>query len=204
MDLTKIGKFIKDCRKQKGFTQIQLAEKLMVSEKTISKWECGNGFPDTTLMLPLCEALGITANELLSGKFLKTDSEYREDAENNILKLKKEQERSAKFLLNLEIVIGVLSVLFLLGCTFVSAIEGMPGYLRIITIVVGFVVSLPCMHLCIVIEKEAGYYECQHCNHKYIPTFRQIYFSTHLGRTRHMKCPKCNKKSWQRKVITKD
>ena len=73
MDLIVTGKFIKEQRKAKGLTQLQLAEKIGVSEKTISKWECGNGFPDTTLMLPLCSALGISANELLSGKILSTD-----------------------------------------------------------------------------------------------------------------------------------
>ena len=83
----KIGKFILELRKQKGMTQKELAEKVGVSDKTISKWECGNGFPDATLMLPLCNALGITANELLSGKRLKTDKEYKVDAEKNIVAL---------------------------------------------------------------------------------------------------------------------
>ena len=68
MDLKVIGEFIKQQRKAKGLTQVELAEKLLVSEKTISKWECGNGFPDTSLILPLCKELDISANELLSGK----------------------------------------------------------------------------------------------------------------------------------------
>ena len=87
MDLQVIGKFIKEKRKSKGLTQVQLAEKLNVSEKTISKWECGNGFPDTTLILPLCNALEISANELLSGKALAFD-EYKQEAENNLIKLR--------------------------------------------------------------------------------------------------------------------
>ena len=65
MNLQIIGRFIKEQRKIRGMTQAELAEKICVSEKTISKLECGNGFPDTSLMLPLCKELGITANELL-------------------------------------------------------------------------------------------------------------------------------------------
>ena len=57
MDLKQIGCLIKEQRKAKGLTQSQLAQKLCVSEKTISKWECGGGFPDASLMLPLCKAL---------------------------------------------------------------------------------------------------------------------------------------------------
>ena len=105
MDLVKIGSFIKSRRKEKGLTQLQLSIELSVSEKTISKWECGNGFPDTTLMLPLCKVLDITANELLSGKLLNDEKEYRQGAENNITHLKKENERINKFVLGLEIVL---------------------------------------------------------------------------------------------------
>ena len=78
MDLSVTGKFISERRKEKGLTQVKLAEKLNVSEKTISKWECGKGFPDTTLILPLCEILENSANELLSAKLLPTDKEYRQ------------------------------------------------------------------------------------------------------------------------------
>ena len=108
MDLQAVGKFIKECRKAKNLTQGQLADKLNVSEKTISKWECGNGFPDTTLMLPLCKALEISANELLSGKLL-ADDEYKQQAENNLVSLKLQQEQSHKFLLTIENVLGYMA-----------------------------------------------------------------------------------------------
>ena len=76
MDLKETGCFIQQLRKEKGLTQSALALKLGVSEKTISKWECGNGFPDTTLMLPLCSELGISANELLTAKKIESEKEY--------------------------------------------------------------------------------------------------------------------------------
>ena len=63
MDQIKIGKFIADERKRKGYTQKQLSEKLEISDKTISKWERGNGFPEVSLLLPLCNELEITVNE---------------------------------------------------------------------------------------------------------------------------------------------
>lgn len=204
MDLAKIGQFIKDCRKDKKLTQLQLSIEIGVSEKTISKWECGNGFPDATLMLPLCNALGVTANELLSGKRLKTDKEYKLDAEKNIVALKKNQEKSAKFVLNLEIVIGILSVSLLFTLVGIASYVEMPTYLRIILIAVGFIQFLPIAHLLIIIEKDVGYYECEHCHHKHIPTMKQMYTTMHMGRTRYMVCPECKKKSWQKKVISKD
>ena len=111
MDLKIIGQFIKEQRKTKGMTQIQLADKICVSEKTISKWECGNGFPDTSLMLPLCKALDISANELLSGKKL-TSEEYIEQAESNLITLKSQENQKSKLLFALEYVVGYMASIF--------------------------------------------------------------------------------------------
>ena len=71
MDQKRIGKFIANLRKEKKLTQKEMAERLGISEKTISKWECGNGLPEVVYMEPLCEALGITINELLTGEHLR-------------------------------------------------------------------------------------------------------------------------------------
>ena len=204
MDLIKIGKFIQERRKSKKLTQVQLALQIGVSEKTISKWECGNGFPDATLIMPLCKALDISANELLSGMLLESNEEYKQQAENNLIILNKVQEKNVKFLLLLECVIGFLSVALLLGCVFVASFVALPDIFRIILCVVGIIFASVGIHFCLLIEKDAGFYECGYCHHKYIPTYKQIICSTHIGRTRHMKCPKCNKKSWSKKVIKKD
>ncbi len=200
MDLQATGKFIKERRKAKGLTQSKLAEQLGVSEKTISKWECGNGFPDVSLMLPLCEVLEISANELLSGKILAID-EYKQQAEENLIKLKSEQERGHKFLLTLENVLGYMACVLCFTLIFVAAFVDLPIWARILLIVVGLIHLVVAIHFCLVIERDAGYYECQHCHNKYIPTYKQVLFAMHYGRTRYMKCPNCNKKSWQKKVI---
>ena len=200
MDLKIIGNFIKSQRKEKGLTQVELAAKLSVSEKTISKWECGYGFPDTTLILPLCKELDITANELLSGKKLSSE-EYQTEAEKNLLTLKKQQEQDHKFLLTLENVLGYLSSINFIILVFVASFANLSTWVRILLIVIGFIHIVVGIHFCLTIEKDAGYYECQHCHNKYIPTYKQILLSMHYGRTRYMKCPKCNKKTWQKKVL---
>lgn len=200
MDLKIISNFIKSQRKEKGLTQVELATKLSVSEKTISKWECGYGFPDTTLILPLCKELDITANELLSGKKLSSE-EYQTEAEKNLLTLKKQQEQDHKFLLTLENVLGYLSSITFIILVFVASFANLSTWVRILLIVIGFIHIVVGIHFCLTIEKDAGYYECQHCHNKYIPTYKQILLSMHYGRTRYMKCPKCNKKTWQKKVL---
>jgi len=203
MDLRVSGKFIAGQRKAKGFTQVKLAEILHVSEKTISKWECGNGFPDTTLILPLCEALGISANELLSGKTL-ADEEYKKQAEQNLISLKAKQERSSKFLLTIENVLGYMSsISFIILIFFASFCNIAMGW-RIALIIIGILHFIIGIHFCLRIEKDAGYYECACCHNKYIPTYKQVVMSMHCGRTRFMKCPKCGKRTWSKKMVNKD
>ena len=75
MDQIKIGKFISEMRKEQSLTQSELAEMLNISNKTISKWECGNGMPELSLLIPLCQILKINLNELFSGEKL-TNSNY--------------------------------------------------------------------------------------------------------------------------------
>lgn len=68
MNQVMIGKFIAKCRKEKELTQAQLAERLGITDRAVSKWETGKSMPDASVMLELCEILGITVNELLSGE----------------------------------------------------------------------------------------------------------------------------------------
>ena len=91
MDQVGIGKFIAACRKEKGLMQKELADKIGVTDRAISKWENGRGMPDSSIMLALCDELGITVNELLSGERL-TIEKYRENAEQNLVALKKADE----------------------------------------------------------------------------------------------------------------
>ena len=100
MDQIKIGGFIAEERKRKGYTQKILSEKLGISDKTISKWERGNGFPEVSLLIPLCSELDITVNELLSGERV-SEEQYRKKAEENMVNLVKEaQENKKKIILS--------------------------------------------------------------------------------------------------------
>ena len=204
MDLKKTGEFIAEQRKLKGFTQAQLAQKISVSEQTISKWECGKGFPDASLILPLCDALEITANELLSSCKLSTDKEYREKAERNLVQLKNEQERSNKYLLLFEWVIVWLGIVVLVGSAMVAAYVEMATVWRVLLLVFGYGNLFGTCFLGLWIEAKVGFYECAHCKHKYVPTYKSVLVSMHCGRLRYMKCPKCNRRSWQKKKINND
>ena len=203
MDQIKIGKFIAECRKKQGLTQMQLAEKLNITDRAVSKWENGRSMPDSSIMLDLCEILKITVNDLLCGEVVLMEN-YNKKLEQNMLEMVKQKEEADKKLLGLEILIGILSMIILLGFTFVASFVEMQAWLRISLIAVGFIVCLIGIGFAIKIEQTAGYYECKKCHHKYVPTYNSVLWAMHFGRTRYMKCPKCNERSWQKKVISKD
>ncbi len=200
MDYIKIGEFITSERKAKNLTQAKLAEKLFVSEKTLSKWENGNGVPDTDTLPKLCEIFNVTINELLNGERLP-EEEYKSNAENNLLELQKIKEDYAKLLLKFEVVVGLVSSIFLLSLVSITSLLDMPGWLKIVIIAASTVLFLIICLVLIKIEQVAGYYECKHCKHKHTPTYLQANFAPHIGRTKYLKCPNCGKKSWQQKVI---
>ncbi|MBQ9731237.1 MAG: helix-turn-helix transcriptional regulator [Bacilli bacterium] len=202
MDQEKIGKFIAECRRRQKLTQFELAEKLSITDRAVSKWETGRGMPDSSLMLDLCKILEISVNDLLSGEVV-TMNEYNQKQEQTLLDLVKQKEENDKKLLALEVLIGIFSIIILLGFTFTAAFAQMESWLRIVLIVLGFIISLIGIGFALRIEQTAGYYECRECRHKYIPTFSKVLWAMHYGRTRYMRCPSCGKYSWNKKVIKK-
>ena len=203
MDQIKIGKFIADCRKKKGMTQMQLAERMNVTDRAVSKWENGRSMPDSSIMLELCDVLGISVNDLLHGEVIQME-EYNKKTEELLLEAVRQKEESDRRMLAFEIVIGVLSVVILLGFNLIAAYLPMDTWLRITFAVSGFVIGLVGLFFALRIEQTAGYYECAKCHHKYVPRYASALFAMHMGRTRYMKCPHCGKRSWQRKRINKD
>ena len=203
MDQVKIGRFIADCRKAQKLTQMQLAEKLNITDRAVSKWETGKSLPDSSIMLELCGILGITVNDLLSGEVVKVNN-YNDKLEKNLLEMVKEKEANDKRLLTFECVIGVLSAIVITAPVFVGALLPMEDWLRIVFIFSGFIPGFVGFFFAVKIEQIAGYYECKECGHKYIPTYKAVNLAPHMGRSRYMKCPECGKKSWQKKVISKD
>ena len=201
MDQIKIGKFIAECRKKNNLTQMQLAEKLNITDRAVSKWENGKAMPDSSIMLDLCNELKISVNELLSGEVIKMES-YNEEVEKNLIEMVRRNEEADKRLLTMEIVIGVLSSIILFTLIFVASFVEMEDWI-ILLIILGIVPFMIGILFAIRIEQVAGYYECRKCYHKYIPSYSSVLWSMHFNRTRYMKCPKCNQKSWQKKVISK-
>ncbi len=202
MNQVKIGKFIAECRKNKKLTQAELAEKLNITDRAISKWETGKGMPDSGIMLDLCNELGITVNELLSGEVIEMDN-YNKKAEENLLEMKKQKEEADKRLLDLEILIGILVATTFFALVFVASFVNMEEWVRVLLIIIGYIPFIIGIFFAIRIEQIAGYYECQKCHNKYVPTYKSVLWAMHINRTRYMKCPKCNKRSWQKKVISK-
>ncbi len=200
MDQVKIGKFIAECRKRKNFTQMQLSEKLNITDRAISKWETGKGMPDSSLMLELCKILDISVNELLSGEMIEM-KEYDKKSEELLLKMTQEKENRDKELLNMEIFIGILVSIILISCVFVSSFVNMQNWLRIALIIIGLIPFIIGIGYAIKIEQVAGYYECQNCHYKYVPNYKDVLLALHIGRNRKMKCPKCGNINYHKKVI---
>ncbi len=203
MDQVKIGKFIAECRKKQNLTQMQLAEKLGITDRAISKWETGKSMPDSSIMLELCDLLKITVNDLLCGEVVIMEN-YNKEMENKLIELVKEKQQADKRLLSLEIFIGVLFSVVMFVLIMVASLVQMADWLRIMLILIGFIPFVVAVPFMIKIEQTAGYYECAKCGHRYVPTYSSVLWAMHINRTRYMKCPKCHIKSWQKKVLSKE
>ena len=141
MDQVKIGRFIAECRKNLNLTQMQLAEKLNVTDRAVSKWETGKSMPDSSIMLDLCNILQISVNDLLNGEVVTVD-DYNEKLEKSLIEMVKQKEEFDKRLLSLEIVIGVFAVIILLGASMVAAFVPMYAWLRVLIIISGVVICM--------------------------------------------------------------
>ena len=191
MDQVKIGKFLSDERKAKGYTQKQLSELLGISDKTISKWECGNGFPEASLLLPLCNELEITVNELLTGERISQQN-YKKKAEENMVNMIREKEENKQKIL-LTTMIGVIStitfVTLLLVVCFYTDVIILP--IKIVLMVIAISVFGVGLYVAMWGDRKIGYFKCRNCNELFTPTFMQYNMEMHIVSTRYLKCPHC-------------
>ena len=201
MDLIKIGAFIAKRRKMKNLTQFELAERLNITDRAVSKWERGKSLPDSSVMLSLCKVLEISVNDLLSGEIVSMNNE---ELEKKLVEVVKAKEDADRRLLALECVVITLSIIILLITALISSYIPMADWKRIVIIVAGLIVCVIGLVFSMKIEQVAGYYECKRCGHRYIPTLKSMWTSMHMGRIRYLKCPNCLKKSWQKKVSSKE
>ena len=203
MDQLKIGKFISECRKNVKLTQMQLAEKLGITDKAVSKWERGIAMPDSSIMLELCEILGISVNELLNGERVTMENK-QEKNEQILLEMAKEIERKNKTIWSAMWAIMTVSIIGLLAGLFAAAFfvpEGPWQLVAILAIVIVFLI--PCFYA-LKLEVSVGAYKCKKCGTEIVPTYKEALNAMHKGTTRYLKCPKCNKRTWCKKVIRKD
>ena len=203
MDQLKIGKFIAECRKQKNLTQMQLAEKLGITDKAISKWERGIAMPDSSIMLGLCDILGISVSDLLRGEKIAVDTSNKE-LENSLIEAIKQKEEADKRLLKAEIVLCIIAALPLIAGIIFAIILPMEEWKAALLVGLSLIPFLIATAFALKIEQYAGYYECPNCKQRYVPKYSSVFFARHINRTRYMICPKCGKKSWQKKVISKE
>ena len=200
MDYNKIGRLIAQERKDKKLTQAKLAEKLFVSEKTVSKWEKGKGLPDTNLLPKLCEILELSLNELLNGERSTKEHKGKSD-EQILLNMAKEIEQKNKIIWSSMWVIMIVSLTALFAGMLVTAFFVPEGIWQLVIILALCVVFLiPCFYA-LKLEVSVGVYKCKKCGCEIRPTYTEALWAMHRGTTRYLMCPMCKKRNWCRKVI---
>ena len=201
MDQVKTGRFIQKMRKEQQLTQRQIADKLNISDKTVSKWETGNGLPEVGLMLPLCSLLHINVNEVLSGERLD-GQKYQEKAEVNIMDLLKEKAEAKRKIVIL-IVQCIMTLLSGITLIMTASFLEMQVWVRIVLIVIAAAVIVSGIIVACVMEREAGVYECPCCGERFVPTMKEFVSGLHTFTKRKLKCPKCGKVSYCKKKLSK-
>ena len=203
MDLIKIGKFIANCRKEKNITQEQLAEKLYITDRAVSKWERGLSLPDAAKMLDLCNILDISVNELLNGEKIDM-KDLNKKTEELLLELAQQEEMKNKKIITTMWVLLFTTIISYIVIVLVSIKAFEEGFTLGTLIVVSTFICVAVAFYALKLEVDAGYYECKKCHHRHIPSFFTVMWAPHIMTTRYLKCPKCGKKSWSKKVMTKE
>jgi transcriptional regulator with XRE-family HTH domain/DNA-directed RNA polymerase subunit RPC12/RpoP len=200
MDQIKIGKFIAEQRRNAKLTQAQLAEKLNVTNRAVSKWETGRSLPDSSIMLPLCEILEISVNELLSGEKISMENNDRKN-EQLLLDMSKQLESKNRMIWSSMWTIMIISITALLAGIWITSFLIPEGVWQLVAIIVLCIVFLiPCFYA-LKLEVSVGAYKCKNCGYEIVPTYTQALNAMHRGTTRYLKCPKCGKRTWCKKVI---
>lgn len=203
MDQIKIGRFIAERRKANNLTQMQLAEMLNITDRAVSKWENGKSMPDSSIMLELCEILKISVNDLLSGEVVTMDN-YNRESENNLLEMVRQKQEADKRLLRMELLAGIMASIPLLVGAVIGLTVPTEEWKQVVIVLSGMIPLLVAIPFLLRVEQVAGFYECRSCRHQYVPRYKSVFMAPHIGRTRYMKCPECHKRSWHKKVVSKD
>ena len=201
MDQIKIGKFSADERKTKKYTQRELADKLGISDKTISKWERGNGFPEVSLLLPLCNELNITVNELLSGERLQ-EVDYKKKADENMVNLVKEAQESKKKIV-MSALVATLVIIAAVPLFVIAGAFEMQVWTRALIIGIGIVILVLGIAIACILDRDAGAFECPECKERFVPDMKAYVMGPHTITKRKLTCPKCGCTKYCKKVLTR-
>lgn len=202
MNQIKIGRFIMELRKRKNLTQRQLAEKLNISDKTVSKWECGKGMPEVSLMLPLCEVLEINVNELLSGERISENNYHRKAEENMMNLIKEKQENKRKLIIS--VITAFMGVSMLVVSVIIAGYEtGLSDFSKIFLIVFGIVMTVLGIVISAIIDRETGIFECPECHNCFTPDMKSYIMGSHTPTKRKLKCPECGAKKYCKHKLVK-
>ena len=204
MDLIKIGKFIAERRKAKNITQEELAEKLYVTDRAVSKWERGLCLIDASKMLDLCNILDINVNELLNGEKINM-KDYNKKTDELLVELARQDELKNKRMMMDMWVIVITAFVFYLGIVLLASYTLEEGPLLNTIVIISTVILVIVALYGFKLEVSAGYYECRECHHRFTQTnYWAALISPHFHTTRYLRCPKCNQRSWAKKVMTKE
>ena len=205
MDQIKIGRFIAECRKEKKLTQAQLAEKLCITDKAVSKWERGITMPDSAIMVDVCDILDINVNELLRGERISAEDDHKK-TEELLLEMTKKEEAQRKRLHDIAWVMLIFWTVFshifiVVAASFVEDLVGS------ILMIVGVLCSYSgCGLILAEAELKSAHYVCPDCQHEFEAN-ESFAFNTIIGKPKnwkyHVKCPKCNKKVWAKRILPK-
>ena len=201
MEPTRIGRFIAERRKALGLTQRQLAEQLSVSDKAVSKWETGRGLPDVLLMPPLCAALGITVNDLLSGERVG-EGDYRKKAEENMMELMRENAENRQRLAQ-SIACGGVTVVAVCALVALAAFLPLPALARVALLLLAMATAVVGIWAAATLDARAGWFECPHCGELFAPAMADYVKGYHTFTRRRLTCPHCGQTGMCRHRVTR-
>ena len=171
MNQIKIGRFIAECRKKANLTQMQLAERLGITDRAVSKWENGKSMPDTSIMLELCDILCISVNELLNGEIINMENSNQKN-EQLLLDMAQELEKKNKTIWSSMWAIMIVSMTALIAGIFIAAFLIPEGVWQLVTILgVCIVFLIPCFYA-LKLEVSVGTYKCKNCGYEIVPTYK--------------------------------
>lgn len=202
MDQIKIGKFIAECRKNKNITQAQLAEKLNITDRAVSKWENGKSLPDSSLMLELCDILEITVNDLLCGEKVSSE-EYTGKLQERLLEAIDSKMKA-------DVILWRICMLFtaFISMAFVTiTLYDYYVFTRVSWVVwnIWLLLTIPALYLCAKYSRQAaGYCRCEKCGTVYLPSANAWFWSNAFSlKKMRMRCPHCKKRTLHRKDTPK-